>query len=200
VRGQHRGQAHGAVADHRDGFALRHACGDGGVVAGGEDVRERQHRCQQVVVLGLRQPHECAVGLRHPHGLTLAAVDAGLAPVAAVQARGLQALLAELAGVVGVLERRDDEVALAHARDVRAGLLDDAEELVADRPALLLRRHAAVRPEVAAADARPDDADHGVGRRDQLRVGHRLHADVAGAVDESRSHEDPFRSSAFTLL
>jgi hypothetical protein len=49
-----------------------------------------------------------------------------------VPAGGLQALYAEVAGVVRPDEGRDHQVAALQAGHVRADLLDDAEELVAD--------------------------------------------------------------------
>ena len=78
-----------------------------------------------------RQDDERSVGLRDAHRLALAAVELGPAPEAAVQARGLQPLLAEHAGAVGPGERGDDEVARLHRADVGADGLDEADELVA---------------------------------------------------------------------
>ena len=68
-----------------------------------------------------------------------AAVDAVSAPEAAVDARGLQPFVAEDAGAVGVRERRDDDIARLHRADIGAGVLDDADELVAHRPARVAR-------------------------------------------------------------
>ena len=69
-----------------------------------------------------------------------------------------------------------------------AGFDHDADELVPHAPAGLARLHRLVRPEVAAADPGAGDGDDGVGRLDQLRVGHVLDADVAGAVHDCRAH------------
>ena len=107
--------------------------GERSVVARPHHVGERQQRRHQRVVLADRQHDERAVGERDAHRLALAAVDAVAAPEAAVEARGLQSLLAEVAGAVGVGERRDDDVARLHGADVGADLLDDADELVAHR-------------------------------------------------------------------
>ena len=74
------------------------------------------------------------------------------------------------AGAVAERERRDDEVARLDGRHLGADVLDDADELVADR-AGRERRVAAVVPEVRAADAGQDDADDRVGRLDDGRVG-----------------------------
>src|SRR5919112_799857 len=50
-----------AVADHRDGLAPLDPRADGRVMAGGEDVGEREQRAQHLVgVAGSRHPDECA--------------------------------------------------------------------------------------------------------------------------------------------
>ena len=65
----------------------------------------------------------------------------------------------------------------------RADVLDDADELVADR-AGLERRVAAVVPEVRAADAGQHDADDRVGRLDDDRVAPVAALDAAGFDEE----------------
>ena len=97
----------------------RDARGERGVVAGAHHVGEREERRHQRVVLADRERDERAVGLRDAHRLALAAVDVVAAPAAAVQAGGLQTLLAEDAGAVGPGERRDDDVAGLDGADVR---------------------------------------------------------------------------------
>ncbi len=112
----------------------------------------------------------------------------GDAPTATVAAGGLQALLAEVAGVVRPHERCDHQVAALQAGDVSADVLDDADELVAHPPAPSPMRHRPVRPQVAAADAGGGDADDGVGGLAQDGVGHVLDPDVAGFVHDGCSH------------
>ena len=59
--------------------------GDRGVMAGPHDVGEReQRRHERVVVADSRENDERPVGLRHPHGLPLSAVDVVEAVPAAV--------------------------------------------------------------------------------------------------------------------
>ena len=186
---EHRQQADRAVADHRDRGPGVHACRHRGVVAGDEDVGQRQQRGQQRGVLTDRRLDEGAVGLRDADRLGL---RRGEEP--AVHAVGRPALAAELAGVVEEGEGGDHEVAGLHGADRGAGLLDDADELVAHRPALGRGRHRVVRVQVAAADAGAHHADQCVGGLLQRRVGHVLHAHVAGAVHECCSHEDLFHS------
>src|SRR5207253_2552052 len=76
-----------------------------------EDVGQGQQRGQEHGVRADGQLHQRALGLRHPHGLALAAVQVLSAPPAAVPAGGLQALAAEVAGVVRPDERRHHDVA-----------------------------------------------------------------------------------------
>ena len=111
--------------------------GDGGVPAGAHDVGERQQRRDQAAsgTSGVATRVPSASG--HAGVLALTAVDRAAvavlgAPEAAVRAGGLDAGPAVRAGVVGVHERRDDEVAGADGADLGADLLDDADELVAD--------------------------------------------------------------------
>ena len=163
-------------------------------MAGAHDVRERQERRHQCVVLGDRQDDEGPVRQRHADGLALSAVDAVPRPEAAVEARGLKAFVAEHARAVRVRERRDDEVADLDGADVAANCLDDADELVADPLAGFARLHRPVRPEIAAADAGAGDADEGVGRLDETGVGDVFDSDVPGAVEQGCAHiEAAFR-------
>ena len=119
LRGQDGGQPDRAVADDGHGGPRGDAGGDGAVVAGREDVGQGQQRRQQRGVLADGQLDQGALGLRDADRFALAAVDAVAAPVAAVPAGGLQALAAEVAGVVRPDERRDHEVAGASGRTRR---------------------------------------------------------------------------------
>src|SRR3954453_10266069 len=74
------------------------------------------------------------------------------------------------AGAVVEGERGDDEVTGGEVLHVGADFFDDADVLVADA-ADLVRVDAAVVPQVRAAHAAADDADDGVGRLVNLRVG-----------------------------
>ena len=71
--------------------------------------------------------------------------------------------------------------------DVGADVLDDADELVADR-ARLERRVAAVVPEVRAADAREHHAHDGVGGLGDGRVGPVADLDAMRFDEESSTH------------
>ena len=116
-----------------------------------------------------RHAHERPVGERHAHGLSLAAVSVrGEETPGDAGAR--DATTAARAGSVAVGERGDYEVALLDMAHLGADVLDHAGELVSDRPRVE-RRVAPVVPEVRAADARQHDADHGIGRFSDHRVG-----------------------------
>src|SRR4051794_18898656 len=187
LRRHHAAEADGPVADDRDRLARRYLGAHGCVVPGGIDVREREQRRHQRVVLGHVDLHERAVGLRHAHRLALTAVGVA-APEAAVATRGVQALVAEVAGAVREDERRDYDVALLQRPHLGADVLDDADELVTHLAALFVLRHVLVRPEVAAADARPCDAQQRVGGLGDRRVGNVLDPDVTRAVHDGGSH------------
>ena len=168
---------------------------DGGVVAGRHHVRERQQRGEHLVgVPGAGDRDERAVGERDADRLALAAVAVGRVE-AAGDAGGRDAVPAVRARAVAEGERRDDEVALADVRDVGADVLDDADELVADRPGLE-RRVAAVVPEVRAADAGEHDADDRVGRLDDGRVGPVADLDPVGFDEEGCTHEHQGRPAS----
>ena len=109
------------------------------MVAGGEHVGQGEHRREQRVVRLARHRDQGAVGERDAHRLALTAVGAVGAPAAAVPARGLQPLRAEVAGVVGPDERCDDELArivegpdAAGWDELDAALLRAADELLDD--------------------------------------------------------------------
>ncbi len=201
--GEDPAQADRAVADDGHGGALADAGAEGGVVAGAHHVGQGQQAGQQLVVgdgLG-GQLHEGAVGVRDADGLALAAVEADRAPETAVHAGGVEALGAVVAGAVGPHEGGDDEVAGLQAGHGRAGLLDDAEELVADALAWLARGLAAVGPQVAAADTGTQDADDGILGALDRSVGHLLHADVVRGVDDGGAHGcAALRISWFSLV
>ena len=101
-----------------------------------------------------------------------------------MDAAGLVAGLADLAGVVGGEEGADDEVAGLDGRDLAADLLDDADVLVAHRRRPVDGLDAAVGPQVRPADAGRRRRMIGVGRLDDRRVVALLDADVAGGVQD----------------
>jgi hypothetical protein len=109
------------------------------VVPGGEQVGEAEQRRQQRRVLADRHLDQRALGLRYPYGLALPAVDAITTPHAAVPARSLQSLAAEVTGVVRPDERRHDDVTRLQPGHLRTQVLDNAEELV-PHPAAFVRR------------------------------------------------------------
>jgi hypothetical protein len=97
-----------------------------------------------------------------------------------VPAGGVQILAAEVTGVVGPDERGDHQVAGLEPGHLGTDVFDDPEELMTHGAALVGGRHAVIGMQVAAADRRPQHADHSVGGLVELRVGPVLDADVAG--------------------
>jgi hypothetical protein len=63
------------------------------------------------------------------------------------------------------------EVADAQGANLRTDRLDDADRLVSHPPPGVVGPGAVVRPQIAAADRGPADADEGVGRLDEAGIG-----------------------------
>ena len=187
-RGDHPTEPDSAVSDDGHRLAGTDLRAESRVVPGRHHVREREQRRHQLVVGADRKDNERSVRLWDTDRFALSAVHAVEAVPPAVQAGGLQPGAAEDAGAVRPDERRDDEVALLERAHVRADVLDDADELVPHAPAVLVRLHRLVRPQIAAADRRARDANDGVGSLDEACVGDVLDANVAGAVHEGRAH------------
>ena len=127
-----------------------------------------------------------AVGERHPYRLALAAVAVGGIEPAGHARRG-DAVAAVRAGAIAEGERRDDEIALRDLADVGTDVLDDAHELVADRPRLE-RRVAPVVPEVRAAHAGQHDANHRVGGLGDDGVATLADGDGPGFIEDRCTH------------
>ena len=183
--GQDGGQAHGAVADHRDGLAGAGLGGDGPEPAGSQDVGGGQQRGDDLGVLGLAAGNddEGSVGQGHARVLGL-----GVPDEAAVGAARLEAVLADLAGVVAQAEGADDEVADLDVRDLVADLDDGAHVLVAHGAGLLHGGDAPVGPQVRAAHAGGLELDDGVGGLDDVGDLAVLDTDVSGGVHDDAAH------------
>jgi hypothetical protein len=173
------------------------------VVAGAEDVGECQQGRHEGRVRRDRELDEGAVGERDADRFGLATLVRLAVPEVGlgVDTGGVQALAAELAGAVGDRERGDDQVALLDGGHRRAGVLDDADELVAHPCGTVCRGHRAVRPQVAAADARGGDADERVSGLLDHRIRHILDADVAGGANRTGDpgHQIPELSAGVPL-
>jgi hypothetical protein len=104
-----------------------------------------------------------------------------------MHALGRQTLLTKHAGAVGRRERHDDELAAPDALDGAADIFHDADRLMSHALTILVRS-AVIGPEIAAADAGADDADHRVGRILDGRIRDVLDANVVGLVHDGRAH------------
>jgi len=188
---EHCHQPDGAVTDHGDPLAGGDSGGVGSVVAGAEDIGERQQGRDERRVGRDRQLHQGAVGERNTNRLGFTALVGYAVPEGrfGVGAGGVQPHAAELAGVVGDRERGDDQVALLDGGDLRADLFDDADELVPHPGGAVAGTHRVVGMQVAAADAGGGDAHQGVGGLLDLAVGDVLDADIACLVHQCCAHE-----------
>ncbi len=98
-------------------------------------VREREQRRHQRVVFADGQDEERPVRQRDAHRFGLGSTDLSRAEESTVEARGVESLVAEDAGAVGVGERHHDDVADLYGADVGSDCLDDTDRLVAHGPA-----------------------------------------------------------------
>jgi hypothetical protein len=115
--GQHGQQPDGAVTDHRDGLVWAGLGRHGAEPAGPEHIGGGQQAREQIVRREVGGGDQGSVGQRDPQQLGLGAAGAhGLL----VDAGGLVAGPAELAGVVGGEERTDHELAGLDGGDLAA--------------------------------------------------------------------------------
>ena len=136
----------------------------------------------------LRGGHQGAVGHRDPGQLGLGALGAhGLA----VDAAGLVARPAYLAGVVRGEERTDHKVTDLDGGDLVAGLLHDTHVLVPHGGRVRHLVGTAPGPQVRPADAGSGQADNGVGRGEDLRVGPVDDLYLAWGVHHRTTHHSP---------
>jgi hypothetical protein len=75
--------------------------------------------------------------------------------------------------------------------NVGAGVVHDADELVTHPPPMVRRLEGPVGPQVAAANARTQNADDRVGRLLDRGVGDLLDADITGAIHQRCAHRQP---------
>jgi hypothetical protein len=186
--GEDAAQAHRAVSDDGDPAAGPNAGAHCRVVTRAHDIGEREqrtHRCLRVT--GAGDADQGGVGEGHAHRFALASVDPVEAPEAAGDAGSRDAGAAVGAGAVAIRGRRDDQVTLGDTAHVGTRVLDHPDELVANR-ARLVRRLAAVNPEVPAADACEHNADDGIGGFGDNRVRAVSDFDHAGRFEDRRTH------------
>jgi len=105
-----------------------------------------------------------------------------------VDAAGLEAVLADLTGVVRDAEGADDEVAGLDAGDLIADLDDGPDVLVAHGAGLVDRRDSAEGPQVGAADAGDLDLQDRVGGLDDAGDLAVVDAHVTGGVHDDAAH------------
>ena len=177
-------EADRAVSDDRDRLARSGLGGDGGEPAGAEDVGGSHERRDEVRLRYARGRDQGAVREWDAGQFGLGAEGAHQHAVRAVR---LVAGQADLAGVVGGPERADDEVANLDGAHRGTNFFDDADVFVAHH-LVVDRLGAAVRPQVAAADARRRQADDGIGRLDDPRILAVFDPDVPRTVHDYLTH------------
>jgi hypothetical protein len=93
-------------------------------------VGERQQRGHQRVIRSHGKREQRSIRQRDADRFTLAAIELSAAPPPAMDAGGLQSLLAELAGAVRPREGSDHQITLLHRAHVGSHSLDETDELV----------------------------------------------------------------------
>ena len=191
----HGAEADRAEAEDGDRVAGPHPGVGDRVVAGAHHVAgEERH----LVGHPLGHPAQGQVGARHEQLLGLGALQ--VAEVGAV-AEGLAVLAAVVvaaqaggAGRAGGVEAAQHAVADRDPLDVVAGGEHRADELVADREALLDRHPAVEDVQVGAADPARLDPDQRVVSGGQLGIGLLLDPDLAGSLEGDSAHRaEPYR-------
>src|SRR5271166_5457195 len=177
LRREHAHEADCAVADNDDGRAWLYTRSVGGVPAGAEHVRCCEQARDQIVVRRVRRCHERAIGEGDARQRRLRACHEF-----ALLARRLKAKAAMRTGVVGQAERSDDELSRMDGFYRAADLFDDAAILVAHRHRRFDVVQATEGPKVRAADAGRRQADDGVGRLEDFRLGNFLATHIAAAM------------------
>jgi len=115
-----------------------------------------------------------------------------------VDAGGLVARAADLAGVVGGEEGPHHELAGLDRADPAAHLLDDPGVLMPHGPGAVQPLDAPIGPQVRAADAGRRQPDDGVGRLQDLWLGAVLYSDVTRGMHDGYAHEELLKIRAET--
>ena len=168
--GDHSAETDGSIPDDGDYGAWFDARAHRGVVARAHHIGERRQRSHRGIGMSAAgNSDEGAGGKGNAHRLALASVN----PVIAERTSGdaLRCYSGSTIGAcaIGESERRYDEVSFGDAAHLGADVLDNADELVPDRPDGM-RRFTAVIPEVGAADAPQRHANDSIRRRVDHRV------------------------------
>ena len=156
---------------------------------GSHHVCERQQGRHQGVVGTNRQNKERSVRLRDTQGLGLCSAGLAAGPEeAAMDARGLQSIIAKHACAVGVRKRHHDHVTAPDCTPIGADGFDDADRLVAHTAARWRGLQFVVGPKIASTDAGAGYADNRVSRMHNRGIGHVLDPDITSAVHDSCTH------------
>src|SRR5271166_2694415 len=185
-------QTNRTVADNGHSFSLIDLCHSRRMMSGPHHVRESKQRRHQRIVGADRQNEQRSVSLGDTQGLCLSSTGlASGSEEAAVDARGLQPLVAEHAGSVGVRKRHHDNVASPDRAHFGADGLDYADRLMAHTAACVRGLQLVVGPKIAPTDTGASDTDDRISRMHNGGIGDVLDPDIAGAVHDSCTHKFP---------
>ena len=105
-----------------------------------------------------------------------------------MDARRLKSVVAKRACPVGERERHDNEIAALNRSNVCADVFNHTYRFVPHHATSVAALHFLIWPQIAAANARSRDANDSISRLNDLRVGHVLDPNVAGAIHHSCAH------------
>src|SRR5436309_3699304 len=131
-------EAHGAVADDRHDAVRPNAGAHRDMVTRAHHIGQREQRAHCLVrVIRAGDAHESRIRERHTNHLALTSIYSAISERAASDAVRCPPSPAVGARSVVERERCDDEIALGDHVNGRSDLLDDSDELVADRPEIV---------------------------------------------------------------
>ena len=131
--------------------------------------------------------------MRNPHTFTLGAIRETAEPIvrappATVQARRAHTIEAIRARHIAVVERRNDEVADLHRRDILADGFNDPHELMADSFRFGGGGNAAVRPQIRTAHAGSNNPHDSITAGGEHRIGHLFEPNIPFTMNHSCAH------------
>ena len=183
-------EAHRAVTDDGDVFTGTDLGNHGCVVARPHDIRQREERGHQGVVLAHREGEQRSIRIGNPNCLGLRTIGSTVAEETNVDASGRQAFVTEDAGTVGKSEGHYHHISALHRAHFGADGFDHADRFVSHPLALIGWLHRPIRPQVAAADTGARYADQGVGGLDNGGVGNAFDPDVTRGMHDGCAHSD----------
>jgi hypothetical protein len=107
-----------------------------------------------------------------------------------MDARCLKSVVAKRACAVGERERHDNKITAFNHSNVCADIFDYTYCFMSHHATGVGVLHFLIWPQIAPANTRAGNANDSISRLDDLRIGHVLDPNVAGAIHHSCAHND----------